>query len=89
MKLLRSAAGHGEDTLIKETTDSIGRFLSFPDVPPWSVGKISRPVLAAGKFRCRHRPFRDGLAYLRWIVQPDGFYYTDEDGFSAEEDEEI
>lgn len=33
--------------------------------------------------------FRDGVAYVSWILQPDGRYYADEDGFGMEDDEEI
>lgn len=90
MKLFRSAAGHGEDTLVKEITDSSGRFLSFPGVihGPWEEN-LAGPFRPQVNFIAGIEPFRDGLACFRWMVQPDGFYYTDEDGFGAEDDEEI
>lgn len=33
--------------------------------------------------------FKDGVAYLSWILQPDGRYYAEEDGFGMEDDDEI
>lgn len=90
MRLFCSGGSHGRVTLVKELTNSQGRFLSFPGVTsgPWEqklVGTFQPQV----DFVASIGPFRDSLACFRWMVQPDGFYYTDEDGFGAEDDEEI
>lgn len=33
--------------------------------------------------------FRDGFCGFTWTLHPDGRYYADEDGFGAEDDEEV
>lgn len=34
-------------------------------------------------------PYREDRARVRWVLQPDGRYFADEDGFGAEDCEEI
>lgn len=34
-------------------------------------------------------PFKDGVAYVQWTLQPDGRYYADSDGFGMTDDDEI
>ena len=34
-------------------------------------------------------PYQDGKACVRWLIQPDGRYFEDEDGYGAEHCEEI
>lgn len=34
-------------------------------------------------------PYQDGKASVRWLLQPDGRYFADEDGFGAEHFDEI
>ena len=34
-------------------------------------------------------PYQDGRAGVRWLIQPDGRYFEDEDGYGAERCEEI
>lgn len=34
-------------------------------------------------------PFRDGVAYVQWTLQPDGRYYADSDGFGMTDDDEV
>jgi len=34
-------------------------------------------------------PYREGKAAVRWLIQPDGRYFADEDGYGAERCEEI
>lgn len=34
-------------------------------------------------------PYQDGKARVRWLIQPDGRYFEDEDGFGAEHCDEI
>ena len=90
MRLFRSGDVQGGDMLVKELTDSQGRFLRFPGVAPgpWEqtlVGTFQPQV----NFVASIETFQNGFACFHWMVQPDGFYYTDEDGFGAEDDEEI
>lgn len=33
--------------------------------------------------------YEDGIAKVRWEVNPDGMYYRDEDGFGMADDDEI
>ena len=33
--------------------------------------------------------YKDGVAEVRWQLNPDGMYYRDEDGFGMTDDEEI
>lgn len=35
------------------------------------------------------RMYRNGVAEVRWMLQPDGRYYQDEDGFGMTDDKEI
>lgn len=34
-------------------------------------------------------PFKDGVAYVQWTLQPDGRYYADSDGFGMTDDDEV
>lgn len=34
-------------------------------------------------------PFKDGVAYVQWTLQPDGRYYADSDGYGMTDDDEI
>ena len=34
-------------------------------------------------------PYQDGKARVRWLIQPDGRYFEDEDGYGAEHCDEI
>lgn len=34
-------------------------------------------------------PYKDGKARVRWVMQPDGRYFADDDGFGAEHFDEV
>lgn len=76
---------------IRQITDETGKFLNFPGVEPGSwEKKLTRPMEPVTRFSVSYNPFKeDGLAEFVWLVQPDGRYWEDEDGFGAENDEEI
>ena len=78
------------DSLIEEITDKYGYFFEFPGVVPgpwqdelvYGLEEAMEFVFSAGQME-------NGRFRLGWMVQPDGRYYADEDGFGAEDDEEI
>ena len=47
------------------------------------------PVDHRVRFAFRISPFCDGHAAVSWTLQPDGRYFEDEDGFGAENCEEV
>lgn len=80
------------DELIRKMTDETGRFLDFPGVEHGEWEKDLKfpfepvtdfPFYISKKFK------DDELAELEWMVQPDGRYWEDEDGYGAEDDVKI
>lgn len=77
--------------LIRKITDKRGVFLDFPGVVhgSWEYdvkGQFYQQV----NFVTSVYPFdKDGLATFCWMVQPDGRYWADDDGFGMENDVEI
>lgn len=81
---------HGQK-LIRRITDKNGIFLDFPGVKPgdWECD-LNGSIRPQVNFTISCKPFReDGLAEFEWLVQPDGRYWMDEDGFGMENDDEI
>ncbi len=75
---------------VRELTDRFGQFLDFPGIihGAWEedlTGALQPQV----DFVAHVSRFQDGLARFSWMVQPDGFYYADEDSFGAEDDREV
>lgn len=54
---------------------------------PMSV--IDRTQNHDGHFPTIVYGFRDGIAEVEWQINPDGQYYTDDDGFGMTDDQEI
>ncbi len=75
-----------DGVFVRELTDRLGLFLDFPGV---SHGAWEEDLTGALHFVAHVSRFQNGLARFSWMVQPDGFYYADEDGFGAEDDKEI
>ena len=80
------------DELIRKMTDETGRFLDFPGVEHGEWEKDLKfpfepvtdfPFYISKKFK------DDELAELEWMVQPDGRYWEDEDGYGAGDDVKI
>ncbi|MBE5956912.1 MAG: hypothetical protein E7253_10720 [Lachnospiraceae bacterium] len=79
-----------EDVLINEITDKWGYFLEFPGTLPGSwKSKLAGGFEEAMNFVFSAGKMEEGRFRLGWMVQPDGRYYADEDGFGEEPDEEI
>ena len=59
-----------------------------------SIKNLPQDVMARIECHSFHFPgyiydYEDGIAKVRWEVNPDGMYYRDEDGFGMTDDDEI
>lgn len=80
------------DELIRKMTDETGRFLDFPGVEHGEWEKdLKFPFEPVTDFPFYiSKKFKDNeLAELEWMVQPDGRYWEDEDGYGAGDDVKI
>lgn len=80
------------DELIRKITDETGRFLDFPGVEhgEWERDlKFPFEPVTDFPFYISKKFNDDELAELEWMVQPDGRYWEDEDGFGAGDDVKI
>ncbi len=80
-----------ETGLKKNITDGDGYFINFPGVVDgdWRED-LTYKFIPKMRFTYFIEPFNsDGLLKFIWVVQPDGMYYADEDGFGMENDVEI
>lgn len=83
---------HDEKGLHKQITSEDGTFLEFPGVVEGSwrqdlVHTFREQIEFVFSY---NRPSNEkDLLDFCWMVQPDGRYYADEDGFGMENDEEI
>lgn len=70
--------------------DKDGFIRHFPGVTgeDWKKG-LEYPMDKKIRFGFWIGKFEGGLARVRWTLQPDGRYFEDEDGFGAEDCEEI
>lgn len=50
---------------------------------------VSRARNLDARFPTLIRMYRNGVAEVSWMLQPDGRYYQDDDGFGMTDDEEI
>ena len=83
---------HDEKGLQKPISSGNGTFLEFPGVVEGSWRKyLEHPFREQIEFVFNTgRPSSENeLLTFYWMVQPDGRYYADEDGFGMEDDEEI
>lgn len=79
------------DKRVRRMTDENGYFLDFPGVVhgDWEK-KLVFPFEPVTRFPFSYNRFQeDGFAEFVWMVQPDGSYWADEDGFGAENAVEI
>ena len=81
----------GDEELVRELTTRNGWIIDFPGVYPgkWQEELGECEPMPYTQFVAMVWHFRDGFACFEWMVQPDGRYYADEDGFGAERDEEV
>jgi len=80
-----------DERLIRQITDENGQFLNFPGIlhGKWEE-ELRFPFRPIVRFTIHYNKFRDnGLAEFFWMVQPDGRYWADDDGFGMENDSEI
>lgn len=70
--------------------DGRGKIKNFPGVEKgeW-VKELEFPLSNKTQFRFWIYAYKDGKASVEWTLQPDGRYFEDEDGFGAENCEEI
>lgn len=75
---------------VRQLTDGEGAFCQFPGVVHGSwEAKQTSPFQPRVRFTLWAGPFQEGKSRIEWMLQPDGRYYADEDGFGWEKDEEI
>ena len=67
-----------------------GRIENFPGIVngDWK-NKLTFPLDRKVQFRFWIYEYKDGKALVEWTLQPDGRYFADEDGFGAEDCEEV
>lgn len=84
MELLKD--GHS----VKKITNEYGDFLDFPGFVegPWRSGLV-RSSAPRVNFASRVYEFRHGFSLFSWMVQPDGRYDADEDGYGADSEDEV
>lgn len=71
-------------------TDKLGNFVNFPGVKKGDWEKeLDGKFYATVMFTFWISEFVDGISYVIWILQPDGRYFEDEDGFGGENCSEI
>lgn len=70
--------------------DGKGKIENFPGVEKgeW-IRELEFPLSNKTQFRFWIYAYTDGKASVEWTLQPDGRYFEDEDGFGAENCEEI
>ncbi len=79
-----------DEEFVREITDYAGYFIEFPGtVPgPWTQN-VRGKFYQATRFLVGFSSFIDDVSCVAWMVQPDGRYYSDDDWFGMELDEEI
>lgn len=71
-------------------TDGSGNFVCFPGVKKGAWEKeLERKFRARVDYTFSVSKLADGVCYVIWLVQPDGRYFEDEDGFGAENCSEV
>ena len=70
--------------------DGSGWIQGFPGFREGSWrSEMAFPADPVVRFVFRISPFQDGKARVYWLMQPDGRYFADEDGFGAEHFDEV
>lgn len=67
------------------------QFVDFPGLAhgKWEEDIALEDVIKENRFASFIYPFADDKAVFSWIVQPDGRYWEDEDGYGMEPDNEV
>ncbi len=79
-----------DGVFVKEITDTEGSFMDFPGTEEgeWQ-DKLVGELISQVRFRSYIKRINDNTFLFAWQVQPDGRYWSDEQGFGMEDDEEI
>lgn len=76
-------SANGEFSLWDASDVEIASAFDLPDTALCNALKLNAP------YHFGINEFKDGIAYVSWMLQPDGRCYADGDGFGMEDDEEI
>ncbi len=81
---------HDEKKLCRKITDEAGFFVDYPghEKGKWETA-LTMNLVPATRFVISVSQFVDGVCRFSWMVQPDGRYWEDEDGFGMTSDIEI
>lgn len=80
----------GNSSFCRCIVDENGLIQNFPGFEDGSWKKdLEYPLINRVMFNFDIHPFYKGKAYVEWTLQPDGRYFEDDDGFGAEDCEEI
>ncbi len=79
-----------EKKLCRQITNDLGVFVNYPghESGRWET-KLTMTFLPATRFVINVYDFVDGVCRFAWMVQPDGRYWEDEDGFGMTSDDEV
>ncbi len=79
-----------EKDFCRVITDYWGNFMDYPGHTEggWQ-DELVGDFYAATQFVVNISKFVDGICRFSWMVQPDGMYWMDEDGYGMTNDEEI
>ncbi len=79
-----------EKGLHRNITNDLGIFLNYPghENGEWEK-ELSMRFLPMTRFVIYVAPFDEGVCRFSWMVQPDGRYWMDEDGYGMTRDNEI
>lgn len=80
----------GDEEFVKEISDKFGNFLDYPGTADgeWRE-KLSGEFYMATRFVSYISRYKGGLALFGWMLQPDGRYWADDEGFGWGKEQEI
>ena len=80
----------GDPGFAARITDREGTFVHFPGAEEGSWRKdLTMSFTPRCRFRCWIYREEDGTLSFEWMVQPDGRYWGDDDGFGMDHDVEV
>ena len=81
---------HDEKNIHREITDMDGAFLNYPghEKGEWEE-KLTMLFVPKTRFVIYVSKFVDDVCRFSWMVQPDGMYWMDEDGYGMTDEDEI
>ena len=81
----------GNPLFVRQIVRHSGSFAAFPGFRrgPWEAKLTECRFEKKVSFPVDIHPYQNGRALFVWTLQPDGWYFADEDGFGAEKCEEV